>query len=142
MDRETVTLNNFIQTQLSEIAEDLWSHHRVIQVSSGEARFLQVGTGVTLERWQCQQTHGSSPCGQPLVPLTEALILLGCCDYLPVPDDELKHELIAFRTLDPDFGFTLGELMHYFDLLTVQEQYGLAVRGGIVPTRKSPKAQG
>ncbi|MER6236516.1 hypothetical protein ABT185_10680 [Streptomyces clavifer] len=140
MDRETVTLNDLIQTRLSEIVEDLWEHNRVLRVESGEARCLQVGTGVAMERWQCQRTHESGPCGEPLVPMAEALLLLGYIDHLPVLDEELTHEPIEAPSLDPDFGFMISELLHFSDITALQEQYGLAPRGQILHTRKTPEA--
>ncbi|GDY65698.1 hypothetical protein SAV14893_050910 [Streptomyces avermitilis] len=113
-----------IRTRIEEIAEDLWANHRVMQVPSGEARWLEVGHAVVAEQWSCHQNHGDGVCGEPLVPYQVAKELLGCPEDPTFPEDEFKRELIPFDHLDPIWGFNASELIHFSDVRAMHGVYG------------------
>ncbi|MFE7762964.1 hypothetical protein [Streptomyces sp. NPDC057438] len=118
----SLTLDSLIRTRLAEITEGLWNDHRVLRVESSDARFLQIGSAATIERWQCQANHGSGLCGEPLVSSTEAGLLLGSPDYPAV--ESPVYGLIEYRELDTNFGFMAGELVHFSDVVAEFEAQG------------------
>ncbi|MEV1096460.1 winged helix-turn-helix domain-containing protein [Streptomyces sp. NPDC049952] len=122
MDRETVTLNDLIKSRLDEIAEDAWENHRVVKVDSAEARYLEVGSGAVIERWRCQQNHGSGPCGEPMVPDTEYSVLLACPDDIPLFPGSMKETATVYE-LNADFGFTASELVHFSDITAAYQKF-------------------
>ncbi|MGW5198620.1 hypothetical protein [Streptomyces spiralis] len=121
MDRETLALNDFIRNRIEEITEDLWTNHRVMRVEDGEARWLEVGHAVVIEQWSCHQNHGDGVCGEPLVDWDTAKELLGCPGDPTFLSDDLKREGIPFHHLDPVWGFTASDLLHFSDVRALHE---------------------
>ncbi|MFI5977072.1 hypothetical protein [Streptomyces sp. NPDC051452] len=145
MNQPTVSLNDLIQTHLNEIAEDAWEQHRVMRVDDGEARWLEVGHTVVIERWSCHQNHGDGVCGEPLVDYQTAKELLGCPGDPTFLDDDLKRPSIPFKRLDPAWGFTACDLIHFSDVRALHEAYSepFGVPDGVIEWRyPDEKAQG
>lgn len=69
-------LNLVIAARLKQNAEEALTRG-IQKVESREARLIEVGEAAVMERWRCQQDHGSGLCGQPLIPEPEAAQLLG-----------------------------------------------------------------
>ncbi|MFE7361476.1 hypothetical protein [[Kitasatospora] papulosa] len=110
----TITLNDLIENRLSEIAEDAWENHRVINITGDNGRVLPLGTASVWERWRCEADHGFGPCHEPLLTLDQAATLVG----QPVDFSLVAPAMgaIEMTVLDQEFGFQLTELYHLSDV--------------------------
>ncbi|MCX4608705.1 hypothetical protein [Streptomyces mirabilis] len=115
MSGPTVTLNDLIETHLSEIAEDAWENHRVMSIAGDNGRFIQLGSGAVWERWTCEADHGCGPCHEPLLTQDQAATLVG----QPVDFCLVSRAMapIEMTVLDAEFGFQLSELYHLSDVV-------------------------
>ncbi|MFC4609749.1 hypothetical protein ACFO9E_18290 [Streptomyces maoxianensis] len=114
MSGPTVTLNDLIETHLTEIAEDAWENHRVIRITGDNGRIIQLGSAAVWERWTCEADHGFGPCHEPLLTLDQAATLVG----QPVDFSLVSPSMtpIEMTVLDQVFGFQLTELYHLTDV--------------------------
>ncbi|ROP53300.1 hypothetical protein [Streptomyces sp. PanSC9] len=111
----TFTLNDLIQTRLTEIAEDAWENHRVMRILGEDGRVIQLGSGAVWERWCCEADHGHGPCHEPLLTIDQAATLVGQpVDFCLVTPAMTPIEMTV---LDSSFGFQLTELYHLSDVV-------------------------
>lgn len=112
----TTDLNDLIATRLTEIAEAAWRDHRVMPVSDGGGRVLDLGTAAVREFWHCQDDHGSGICGEPMLTSDQASSLLGMRSVdEPVSDPQLP--IVEVELLDEGLGgFFPGSLIHFSDI--------------------------
>ncbi|MFD7858544.1 MULTISPECIES: hypothetical protein [Streptomyces griseus group] len=114
MSTPTVTLNDLIATQLSEIAEDAWKDHSVLRITGDNGRMIQPGEVAVMERWRCEGDHGFGLCGQPLLTTEQAaLVIVGrSWDFtLGKP----AHEFVWVRELTAE-GLEETALFHLTDV--------------------------
>ncbi|PPS71984.1 MULTISPECIES: hypothetical protein [Streptomyces] len=112
----SININDLIATRLTEIAQDAWQTHRVMPVSDGGGRVLDLGTASVREFWYCQNDHGTGICGEPMLTSDQANSLLGMYSVdEPVPDPQLP--IVEVELLDEGLGgFFPGSLIHFSDV--------------------------
>jgi hypothetical protein len=112
----TISLNDLIKDHLNKIAQDAWQTHRVMPVSDGGGRVLDLGTAAVLEFWYCQADHGTGICGEPMLTSDQASSLLGMYSVdEPVPEPQLP--IVEVVLLDEGLGgFFPGSLIHFSDV--------------------------
>ncbi|WP_448319250.1 hypothetical protein [Streptomyces sp. CO7] len=108
------TLRQMIQDRLTEISEKLWETHRIQRVPGQDGRIVWLGTAALWSRWTCQADHGSGPCGQALITLDEASVLLG--KPVDFSLDDPVFEPVETFVLDPDYGVQITDLVHVSDV--------------------------
>ncbi|MFG2380585.1 hypothetical protein [Streptomyces avermitilis] len=114
MSGPTVTLNDLIETHLTEIAEDAWENHRVIRITGDNGRIIQLGSAAVWERWTCEADHGDGLCDEPLMTSEQAATLVGQPVDFSIPEPSIPAVEVHGLT---EHGFQLDELYHLSDVV-------------------------